>query len=129
MTSYNLWNKGIAKGIQIERRLEISVRGGFTAEHYMSDLKAKGLSYRKSEMLYDFRRGSVIEPSRTMDAKFKATDFFESVLEPIRIEKKTTQSKTLAMWEEIKRKMDELEELDEDEEDMWEKYEGLFLYR
>lgn len=126
---YNLWHKGIAKGVQIEDRLGIAIRGGFTAESYMNDLKAKGLSYRKREMLYDYRRASVIEQSKSMDAKFKATDFFDSVLEPLRVSKGLTQDKAMDKWHGIQAKMEELEELEEDEEEVWAEYESHFLYR
>jgi len=98
----------------------------YGGEGYYKATKAAGLSFRKKDVLYDYRRASAIELSKSLTAKGKADSWFENVLERIRKEKGITQKEALGIWKEMQRKQEELEEFTGEEEGWWEVYECLW---
>lgn len=124
---YNFWDRfGIMKGIEAQSLLERAVRLNWGGEKYYHETLSAGLSFRKQDVLFDYRRGSVIEPSKTLTGKAKADTWFDQVLEPMRATNSWTQAQAIDAWKEMERKMEEMEEFDEGEEAWWKEYEGLW---
>jgi len=117
-TGQQAYRKGL--GIPYE------TRNPFGAEQYYKETQRSGLSFRKQDVLYDYRRASTIEHSLSLTAKGNAEAWFESVLERIRSEKGLTQKQAIDVWSEMKRKQEELEGFTEEEGEYWKIYEGLW---
>jgi len=124
---YNFFQKfPIMKALEAERLIKRAIKLKWGGERYYQESRSAGLSFRKQDVLYDYRRASTIEQSRSLTAKGKAEAWFENVLEGIRKEKGLTQKGALDVWSEMKRKQEELEGFTEEEEGWWEVYESLW---
>ena len=124
---YNFFQKfPIMKALEAERLVKRAIKLKWGGERYYQETRNVGLSFRKKDVLYDFRRASVIEKSRSLTAKGKAEAWFENVLERLRSKKGLTQKQAMDVWAEMKRKQEELEGFTEEEEGWWEVYESLW---
>jgi len=124
---YNFFQKfPIMKALEAERLVQRAIKLKWGGERYYQESRNAGLSFRKQDVLYDYRRASTIEQSRSLTAKGKAESWFENVLEGIRKEKGLTQKQALGVWSEMKRKQEELEGFTEEEEGWWDIYESLW---
>jgi len=124
---YNFFQKfPIMKALESERLVQRAIKLKWGGERYYQETRNAGLSFRKQDVLYDYRRASTIEQSRSLTAKGKAESWFENVLERIRDEKGLTQKQAMDVWSEMKRKQEELEAFTEEEEEYWKSYEGLW---
>ena len=70
-------------------------------------------------MLYDWRRALSIEHAKTIDARMKATAWFENVIEPLRDKHGITLEEAIQIWEDIRKRAEEFEELSPEEEKLW----------
>lgn len=123
---YKYWHKGITWGGQVGAVMSYGVKHRLTSAWALRELDKKGLTYRRQDMLYDYRRTEVIGLSKTLVAHYKAEDFFENVIERLRVDKKTTQKGAFKIWEELRRKQEELEEFTPEELEWWSTYEELW---
>lgn len=123
---YNYWKQGISKGGQIGAVMSYAAKHQLSSTWTTNKLTRMGLTYRRQDMLYDFRRTGVIGLAKTLTAHNKAEDFFENIIEKIRKEHNTDLEGAFKRWEELKRKRRELEVLSKEEDEMWDIYEGLW---
>lgn len=123
---YLYWHQGIEKGGQIGAIMNYAARKGLSATWMTEELKRKNLSYRRADMLYDFRRTSIVGRAKSLEAMQKANDFFENIIEKIRKDRHTDLKEAIEIWERIRQKHIELEEMTEEEEEIWDIYESLW---
>jgi len=124
---YNFFGKfPIMKALEAERLVIRAVKLNWGGERYYKETVRVGLSFRKQDVLYDYRRALSIEHAKTITGRANAAAWFDNVLEAIRKEKGLTQKEAVSIWEEMVRKQEELEEYDEEEEEWWKLYESMF---
>jgi len=117
---YYFWKKlGITKGLEYERELKRYIKLGYSQRAFEREMMRRGLSYHRKHMLYDWRRAISIEHAKTIDARMKATAWFENVIEPLRDKRGITLEEAIQIWQDIQRRAEEFEELPEEEEKLW----------
>ena len=117
---YLFWQKlGITKGLEYERQLKRYIKLGYSQRAFEREMIRRGLSYRRQDMLRDWRMAQSIEHAKTIDARMKARAWFEDVIEPLRKERKITYDKAIEIWREIQHKEEEFMELTPEEEEVW----------
>ena len=123
---YLFWRKlGITKGLEYERQLKRYIKLGYSQRAFEREIMRRGLSYRRQDMLRDWRMAQSIEHARSISARMKARAWFEDVLEPLRKERGITYDEAIKIWREIQRKQEEFEELTPEEEKIWEIFEAV----
>jgi len=121
---YLFWRKlGITKGIEYEAQLKRYIKLGYSQRAFEREMMRRGLSYRRQDMLRDWRMAQSIEHARTIDARMKARAWFEDVIEPLRAKYDIHLDKAIEIWREIQRKAEEFEEFTPDEEEVWTTFE------
>lgn len=97
---------------------------------FMDELKARGLSYRKTDMLSDYRRGQAIEKALTYDAKHRAESWFDTVFEPFRAKHDFTSKEASRFIQRgeygLLETIEEMEEYATLEEDVWELFPDIY---
>ena len=122
---YLFWRKlGITKGLEYERQLKRYIKLGYSQRAFEQEMMRRGLSYRRQDMLRDWRIAQSIEHAKTIEARMKARAWFEDVLEPLRKERGITYDEAIKIWREIQHKQEEFEELTPEEERIWEIFEA-----
>jgi len=117
---YIFWRKlGITKGLEYERELKRYIKLGYSQRAFEREMMRRGLSYRRQDMLRDWRMALSIEHARTIDARMKARAWFEDVIEPLRAKYDIHLDEAIEMWREIRRKEEEFEEFTSEEEEIW----------
>lgn len=124
---YNFYLKfPFLKAYEAERLIVSAVDKGLSFNAYQRDAITGGLSFRREDMLDDWNRASGIEKSRSIPAHERAETFFTSIIDRIAETHNVSTAHAFDMWNEIRRKEEELEERTEEEEDWWERYERLW---
>jgi len=120
---YLFWKKlGITKGLEYEAQLKRYIKLGYSQRAFEREMMRRGLSYRRQDMLRDWRMAQSIEHAKTIDARHRAREWFENIIEPIRKDRGVTYRKAIEIFKEIQRKEEEFEELEPAEEEIWEHY-------
>jgi hypothetical protein len=117
---------GAVQGFQAEGIFQRAVKTDMTTTALRTELQSAGLSYRWQDMLTDYRRAQSTMTARTYEGREKATNWFDKVLEPMRAEQGLTYRQALDTWQEMQRKVSELEVLSDKEMETWEIYESLW---
>ncbi len=121
---YLFWRKlGITKGLEYERQLKRYIKLGYSQRAFEREMMRRGLSYRRQDMLRDWRMAQSIEHAKTIDARMKARAWFEDVIEPLRAKYDIHLDEAIEIWREIQRKAEEFEELSPEEEEIWTTFE------
>ena len=122
--SYYFWKKlGITKGLEYEHELKRYIKLGYSQRAFERAMMRRGLSYRRQDMLRDWRMAQSIEHAKTIDARMKARAWFEDVIEPLRKERGITYDKAIKIWQDIQKRAEEFEELLPEEEEIWTTFE------
>jgi len=117
---YLFWRKlGITKGLEYEMQLKRYIKLGYSQRSFEREMMRRGLSYRRQDMLRDWRMAQSIEHAKTIDARMKARAWFEDVIELLRKERKITYDKAIDVWQDIQKKAEEFEEFTPEEEEVW----------
>jgi len=121
---YYFWKKlGITKGLEYERELKRYIKLGYSQRAFEREMMRRGLSYRRQDMLRDWRMAQSLERARTIDARMKARAWFEDVIEPLRKERGITLEEAIQIWQDIQKRAEEFEELSPEEEEIWTTFE------
>ena len=128
MPFYNLDNRlGGVRLTTAKRIVESGAKKNSSATSIISDLKGKGISYRRQEMLADIRHAKVLAPAKNPVAERNADTWYESVLEPFRAETGMSLDSALALLERDR----SLTELTLEEavtmSQYWEYYDSVFM--
>lgn len=122
--------KDISDAYSISGILRSFIKRDARPAEFMNELKGRGLSYRKEDMLADYRRGFAIEKSKTYDAKFRAEQWFDTVFEPFRAKHGYTSKEASDVLHRgeygLLETIEEMEEYDELEEHVWELFPDLY---
>ncbi|MHC1567535.1 MAG: hypothetical protein ACXQTD_07485 [Candidatus Syntropharchaeia archaeon] len=94
--------------------------------HIQEELRELGLSYRRKDMLEDYRRAGAIAFARDYEARVKAERWFEKFFEPARKKTGLTGRKFMEYWEETKRKWEEGESLTPEQEALVDMFDELY---
>lgn len=100
-------------------------RGG---QYVYTQLRSQGLGYRKTNLLYDYRKFQAVDLSKTPEARTKAESWFEKVYEPFRKEQRLTAKQASAALRDIKERTTETLEIAKLAGRYAEMYEGAFEY-
>ncbi|MBA7536731.1 hypothetical protein ES705_28995 [subsurface metagenome] len=128
---YKVWESGQAiHGSYIEGIYRQGVAAGWSPAKVMTTLKDRGLSYRKTNMLHDYRKAQAIEMSKTPAARGNAEHWFDKIFEPLRVEKGFTAAQTtdflrkggLGVLDTVEEMEDYLAWEDKKEAEFWELY-------
>ncbi len=85
---YKVWeSKKAIHGSYVEGIYRQGVAQGWTYTKVEGMLKDRGLSYRRKNMEYDYRKAQAIEFTKTPEAKGRAEHWFDKIFEPLRVEK------------------------------------------
>lgn len=80
---YNFFQKfPIMKALESERLVKRAIKLKWGGERYYQESRSAGLSFRKQDVLYDYRRAAAIEQSKSLTAKGKAAAWFDTILSP-----------------------------------------------
>ncbi len=121
---YLFWRKlGITKGVEYEAQLKRYIKLGYSQRAFEREMMRRGLSYRRQDMLRDWRMAQSIEHAKTIDARMKARAWFEDVIEPLRAKYDIHLEEAIEIWREIQRKAEEFEEFTPEEEEVWDIFE------
>lgn len=74
------------KATKIYKLIKAGAIAEQSATRIVDQLKIKGLSYRRIEMLHDVRRARAVEFAKTRDTRYRSGMFFDYVYEPFRRE-------------------------------------------
>lgn len=102
------------------------VREGKTSTDIIGDLRAEGLTYRRTNMLRDVRRAKASAWALTPENRDRALTWFDEVFEPFIVEKGLDPRTAWKEWNKVK---DEAWELLEDLEmglEWWDRYQSVF---
>jgi len=99
--AYTFWGKlGLTKGEQYLRLMEKAQRLGWSFNQLQREAMREGLSYRRADMLDDWRRFSFVSRARTYSGKLTQHVFYEEVVKRLHDEEGWT-------WKEIKEFLNE----------------------
>lgn len=101
LASFKMYSSSVATSS--ERVLSVfkdSIHAGKSSTYAIDILKSEGISYRRINMLEDFRRAGSLQNVKIGNIKgeMKALDYFNKVVEPFRKENGLTNKKA---WEQI----------------------------
>jgi len=99
--AYTFWGKlGLTKGEQYLRLMEKAQKLGWSFNELQRKAMREGLSYRRADMLDDWRRFSFVSRARTYEGKLTQHVFYEEVVKRLHDEKGWS-------WKEIKEFLNE----------------------
>jgi len=99
--AYAFWKKlGLTKGQQFLYEIEKAYRQGISFNEFQRRMMSKGLSYRRADILDDWRRFSFVSRARSYDGKLTQHIFYDDVLKRLHEEEGWT-------WKEIKEFLNE----------------------
>jgi len=102
--AYTFWGKlGLTKGEQYLRLMEKAQKLGWSFNELQREAMRQGLSYRRADMLDDWRRFSFVSKARTYEEKLTQHIFYEEVLKKLHDEEGWS-------WKEIKEFLTERKE-------------------
>lgn len=85
---------GALKGYETERVFERGIKAKWSFEKLKKECKRGGMSYRKKDMLYDYRRSKATFYAKTMTSRIDSLTFFDNFYEPTRDRHKWSSSET-----------------------------------
>jgi len=92
---YIFWRKlGLTKGWEYKQLLDKAYRLGWSFNELQRQAMREGLSYRRADMLDDYRRYSYVEQARTYTTKLRLHTFYDEVVKKLHDEEKWS-------WKEI----------------------------
>ena len=78
---YNAYRKlGAIKGYQYIQEMEKAFRQGISFNEFQRRMMREGLSFRRAEMLDDWRRHSFVRSARTYEGRLNLHTLYEKVL-------------------------------------------------
>ena len=102
--AYTFWGKlGLTKGEQYLRLMEKAQKLGWSFNELQREAMREGLSYRRADMLDDWRRFSFVSRARTYEGKLTQHIFYDEVVKKLHDEEGWS-------WKEIKEFLNERKE-------------------
>jgi len=99
--AYTFWGKlGLTKGEKYLRLMEKAQKLGWSFNELQREVMRQGLSYRRADMLDDWRRFSFVSRARTYEGKLTQHVFYEEVVKRLHDEEGWS-------WKEIKEFLNE----------------------
>jgi len=99
--AYTFWGKlGLTKGEEFLRLMERAERLGWSFNELQRQAMERGLSYRRADMLDDWRRFTFVNRARTYEGKLTQHIFYDEVIKKLHDERGWT-------WKEIKEFLNE----------------------
>lgn len=116
LTSFKVYSSSVSTSA--ERVLSIfqsTIKARGSSTRAIKILKDEGISYRRINMLEDFRRMGAISRVRegNIEGQMKALDYFNKVVEPYRVENRLTNKQA---WSDIHRWKEDQEKIVEEAE-------------
>lgn len=105
LTSFKVYSSSVSTSAeQILSIFKTSLHQGESASKAISRLKAGGYSYRRQDMLEDYRRAGAVQSVRAgnIPGEMRALEYFNSVVEPFRKSEGLTGTKAyekIHVWE------------------------------
>jgi len=125
---YTFWKRlGITKAIQFDIHLRGAIKRNLSFNTFQREMIRRGLSFRRTNMLEDWRRAQAVERAKTADNRWDAIRFWDDFIAKSAEERGITAAKFFKEWKETKEKIEKGEEISVTEEEIWEKYRKLWL--
>jgi len=125
---YQFWKRlGITKAVQYDIYQRWAVKHNIAFNVFQREMMRRGLSFRRADMLEDWRRAQAVERAKTMDNRWDAIRFWDDFIVKGAEERGISTAKYFREWKEVKEKIETGEELSVTDEEMWEAYRELWL--
>jgi len=124
---YTFWRKlGITKAIQFDIHLRGAIKRNLSFNAFQREMMRRGLSFRRADMLEDWRRAQAIERAKTISQRWDAIHFWDDFIAKRAEKEGVSTAKVMEEWKEIQDKIQTGEELTVTEEEIWEAYRELW---
>ena len=124
---YTFWKRlGITKAIQFDIHLRGAIRRNLSFNAFQREMMRRGMSFRRTDMLEDWRRAQAIERAKTVSQRWDAIHFWDDFIAEGAKEKGVSTAKFFEEWKKTGEKIERMEELSVSEEEIWEAYRALW---
>ncbi|UYL65054.1 MAG: hypothetical protein QIT46_gp02 [Methanophagales virus PBV305] len=124
---YKFWKKlGITKGIQFDIQLRGAIKRNLSFNAFQREMMHRGLSFRRKDMLEDWRRAQAIERAKTASGRWDAIHFWDDFVMKEAEREGISTAKFMEEWHKTREKIQRMEELSVSEEEIWEAYRTLW---
>jgi len=124
---YQFWKRlGITKAIQFDIHLRGAIKRNLSFNTFQREMMRRGLSFRRADMLEDWRRAQAVERAKTIDNRWDAIRFWDDFIVKHAKERGQSVAEFFKEWKTVKEKIQSGEILIPSEEDIWEVYAKLW---